>query len=151
MTGFRGFSTASHWIGSCSGGPEADWERGPERVAERIEEIRAAYLAEKAPLAVDVAFDESAGKFPSVPREIAKPDLLGATLSQIEDAVEDVLADPSNGLNDASREVRVLRRTLTKYGNDPQRIEMDLTSVHAGLTRQIAVGELPASEENLGL
>ena len=131
--------------------PDEDWEKGPAHIAGKIEEIKAAFLAEKAPLAETVEFNEETAKFHTVPREIAKPDLLGATLSQVEDALDDVLADQTNGLHDRSREVRVLRRTVAKYGNDPQRIEMDFTSVHAGLTRQVVVGELPASEENLGL
>ncbi len=131
--------------------PDADWEKGPAHIAEKIEEIKAQFLAGKAPLAETVAFNEETAKFHTVPREIAKPDLLGATLSQLDDALDDVLADQTNGLHDGSREVKVLRRTVAKYGNDPQRIEMDFTSVHAGLTRQIVVGELPASEGNLGL
>ena len=46
---------------------------------------------------------------------------------------------------------RVIRRVIALHGNDPQRVEMDLVSVLAGLTRQIASDELPASEENLAL
>jgi len=131
--------------------PDADWEKGPEHIAGKIEEIKAAFLSEKTPLAETVEFNEATAKFHTVPREVAKPDLLGATLSQVEDALDDVLADGSNGLNDGSREVKVIRRTVAKYGNDPQRIEMDFTSVHSGLTRQIVVGDLPASEENIAL
>ncbi|WP_139279239.1 hypothetical protein [Roseovarius marisflavi] len=130
---------------------DATWEAGPEAVAEEIERIRAKLLAEKAPQAERVEFNPDTAKFFTVPVEIAKPDLLGATLSQVSDALEDVLASPSNGLHGNAREVRVLRRVFTKYGNDPQQIEMSFVSVHRGLTRQILNDELPPSEENLAL
>ena len=67
------------------------------------------------------------------------------------DAIEDVLHDPSNGLNDGSLDIRKLKRTLERYANDPQRVEMDFTTVHQSLTRQIASEELPPSDENLTL
>ncbi|MEM7438194.1 MAG: hypothetical protein AAF393_01250 [Pseudomonadota bacterium] len=128
------------------------WEEGAEAVAEEIERIKAEFLAEKAPLAEDIVFNEESSKFLAVPREIAKPDLLGATLSQVEDALEDCLADAGNGLTERSRETRVLNRTLTRYANDPQRVEMDLTSVAIGLRRQFEeTEELPKTEENLAL
>lgn len=131
--------------------PDEDWEQGPEHIARKIEEIKAEYLAEQLPLAEDLAFDQDSGTFHTTPREMAKPDLLGATLSQVEDALEDVMEAGSNGINERSIECRKLTRTFRKYGNDPQRIEMDFTTVHAGLTRQIVSGELPPSEENLAL
>ncbi len=130
---------------------DAIWEAGPEAVAEEIDRIKEDFLSEKTTLAEDVLFNEDTAKFHAVPREIANPSLLGATLSQVEDALEDCLVNASNGLHDGAREVKVLRRTVAKYGNDPQRIEMDLTSVHAGLTRQIVIEDLPPSEENLAL
>ncbi len=130
---------------------DAIWESGPEAVAEEIERIRAEFLSEKTPQAERVEFNQESAKFFTVPIEVAKPDLLGATLTQVEDALDDALANPSNGLHDQSREVRVLRRVATKYGNDPQQIEMGFVSVHAGLTRQILSDELPPSEENLAL
>lgn len=130
---------------------DTDLEKGPEHIATLIEEIKAAYLAEKLPLAEDLAFDHNTSTFHTVPREMAKPDLLGATLSQVEDALEDAMTDGSNGINENSTEFRKLSRTFRKYGNDPQRIEMDFTTVHAGLTRQIISGELPPCEDNLAL
>jgi len=129
--------------------PGVDWELGPAHIAQKIENIKAAYLAEKAPQAERVELNPDTGKFRVIPLDIAKPDLLGATLTQVEDALEDVLASASNGLHDTAREVRALRRTLTKHGNNPQQIEMGFVSVHKGLTRQLLSQELPQSEENL--
>ncbi|MCK0139649.1 hypothetical protein [Aliiroseovarius sp. F47248L] len=131
--------------------PDEEWEKGPEHIAEKIEEIKTAWLAEKAPLAEKIEFNTETQKFRSVPLDIAKPDLLGATLSQIRDALEDVLVSPSNGLHEHSREVRVLNRVFTKYGNDPQQIEMGLVNAHRGITRQFLSDEMPQSEENLAL
>ena len=84
-------------------------------------------------------------------KEVVKPGLLAATLSQLTDAIEDVLENQSNGLNANSLEIRKLRRTIERYANDPQRVEMDLTTVHHSLTVQIGSGELPPSDENNAL
>lgn len=131
--------------------PEAIWDAGPEAVAREIELVKARLLAKRAPQAETIEIDDQTGKFKLTFSEPAKPDLLGATLDQIGDALEDAIANPSNGLHERSREVRVLKRSLTKYANSPQRLEMDFTSVHGSLTRQIAKDELPPSEENLAL
>ncbi len=119
------------------------------KVAARIREIEANLLQARAPQAEQVLFDQTTQKFTVEPIDVAKPDLLGATLIQLEDALEDVLASASNGLQETAREVRVVRRVIEKHGNNPQQIEMGCVSAHAGLTRQIAAGELPPSEENL--
>lgn len=121
------------------------------QVAARIREIEAELLKERVPQAEQMLFDEASKRFTIEPLEIAKPDLLGATLSQLEDALEDALADLSNGLQETSREARVIKRTISKYGNNPQQIEMGCVSAHAGLTRQLVSQELPWSEENLAL
>lgn len=131
--------------------PDGDWNLGPAHIARKIEEIKARHLAAKLPLAETVEFNQQSGKFFFSPLPIANPTLLGAALSQAADALEDALTDARNGLQENSRETRVLRRTFARYGNDPQRIEMDFTTIQAGLVRQIATDELPASEENLGL
>lgn len=131
--------------------PGSVWEEGPEAVAAEIARIEAEFLARALPQAERAELDEETGKIRFVPIAAENPGLLGAILSQVEDALDDVLANPSNGLSERSREAKVLRRTIQRYGNDPQRIEMDLVSVHAGLTRQIVVEDLPPSEENLAL
>ena len=132
--------------------PDEDWNAGPARVAERISEIEAQYLAERLPQAERIELNPETDKFRAVPIPVAKPDLLGATLSQVSDALDDALANPSNGLTERSREARVLRRTIDRHGNDPQRIEMDFVSVAHGLRRQMDdTEELPKSEENLAL
>jgi hypothetical protein len=130
---------------------DAVWQAGPEAVAERIHEIEAGFLIEKLPQSERVEFDFETARFRVVPIPVAKPDLLGATLAQVADALDDALANPSNGLGERSRETRVLRRMLERYGNDPQRIEMDLVSVVGSITRQIAADEMPASAEILAL
>jgi len=131
---------------------EEDWDKGPARVNFLIGEIQAKYLSAYAPLAERVEFNPQSARFHTTPQEPTKPDLLAATLSQVEDAKEDALADVGNGLREDSREVRVLNRTIQRYSNDPQRIEMDFTSVAIGLRRQIEeTQELPKSEGNLAL
>lgn len=127
------------------------WNEGVKAVAAEIQKLTAANLEARLPQTTRIEFDAQQAKFKAIPQEVSKPDLLGATLNQIEDALEDALANASNGLNDQSREVKVLNRTFKKYGNDPQQIEMGLVSTHASLTRQMLSEELPASEENLAL
>ncbi len=132
--------------------PDEDWKKGPARVNFLIGEIQAKYLSAFTPLAERIEFDPPVAKFHAIPQEPTKPDLLAATLSQVEDAMEDALADTGNGLREDSREVRVLNRTILRHSNDPQRIEMDFTSVAIGLRRQIEeTQELPNSEGNLAL
>ncbi|WP_143037610.1 hypothetical protein [Allgaiera indica] len=131
--------------------PDEDWKKGPDHIARLVEELEAAYLAEKLPQAERVEFNPATGRFRLIPTPLAKPALIAATISQVSDALSDALANPSNGLSEGSREARVISRMVTKYGNDPQRIEMDLTNIHRALTRQIATEDLPPSEENLAL
>ena len=127
------------------------WEAGEVAVADAIQDIHAHHLTKRAPQEENIEFDGSTGKFKLVHLPPAKPDLLGATLDQISDALEDCLENLSNGLHERSRETKVLQRAALKYANNPQRLEMDFTSVHASMMRQISVDELPASEENLAL
>lgn len=103
------------------------------------------------PLAEEILQNDKTGRFLSVPKIIEKPDLLSATLNQLSDAIKDVLETPSNGLRSDSFEIRRLQRTIERYSNDPQRVEMDLTTIHGSLVEQISIGELPSSEENRAL
>lgn len=131
--------------------PDDFWETGPEAVAQRIEEIKADFLADKAPLAEAVELNPETGRFRVVPIQVQNPALLGAMIARTEDAIEDALHGP-NGLREDSHEVRKLNRTHTRYANDPQRVEMDYTSVAVSLRRQIReTGELADSEDNLAL
>lgn len=103
------------------------------------------------PYSEELVFNEASGAFDIVPVPITNPVLLEATLGQISDALDDILSSPSNGLNEDALEVRRLQRTLDRYKNDPQRVEMDLTSVHGSLVEKIASEELPPSDENNAL
>lgn len=132
--------------------PDEDWKKGPEWVAGKIAEIERNFLSKRAPLAETIEFNPETNKFHAIPLDVAKPDLVAATLSQLSDALEDVLANPSNGLTSKSREVRVAQRTLNKYADDPQQVELNLVSVAVGLRRQLFdTAELPETEENLAL
>ncbi len=130
---------------------DAEWEAGQAVVGRRIEEIKTQFLADQAPLAEHLTFDLASGLFRVEPIETQNLPLLGALLSRIQDSLQDALQG-NNGLNESSREVRVLNRTIHQYSNDPQRMEMDFTSVAVGLRRQLhETQELPQSEDNLAL
>lgn len=70
---------------------------------------------------------------------------LARDVALIPDAIRD------QGPEAVAEEIRTLARTISRYGNNPQRIEMDFVQVHAGLPRQIATQDLPPSEENTAL
>ena len=127
-----------------------NWLLGPAHIAAKIEDIKAAYLAEKLPLAETVEINPETGNFRAVPITVQNLPLMGALLSRVRDAVNDAVQG-DNGLNERAREVRVLSRAVERYGNDPQRIEMDFTSVAVGLRRQFETQDLPQSEDNLAL
>ena len=122
----------------------------PQPIGDKALE-QARTLSDLTPLAEELVQNPETGTFTARPKPIEKPDLLSATLGVVADAIEDVLFDPKNGLNAASLDIRKLRRTIERYGNDPQRIEMDFTTAHGSITRLIAVDELPASDENQAL
>ena len=107
---------------------------------------QAELVSDRLPLAEELLQNPETGAFYVRPKDIAKPDLLVATLSQISDAIDDVLQFPSNGLREDSLEVRKLRRALSKYTHDPQRLEMDFTTCGASLTAKIATEDLPPSD-----
>ncbi|NYS26174.1 leucine-rich repeat domain-containing protein [Rhodobacteraceae bacterium 2376] len=123
----------------------------PQPIGGESIDAQAQALSDLTPLAEELTQDPETGRFSVKCKPVEKPDLLSATLGQVADAIEDVLHDPRNGLNETSLDIRKLTRTLERYANDPQRIEMDFTTVHHSLTRQIAIEDLPPSDENLAL
>lgn len=130
---------------------DAVWKAGAEAVAAEIGRIQAEFLTDQNPLAETIQLNPETNRFYATPIPVQNPPLIGALLSRVQDSVADATLG-NNGLNDQSREVRVLNRTLSRYSNDPQRVEMDFTSVAVGLRRQIhGTAELPSSEDNLAL
>jgi len=149
----------SHWklLTEIALIPDTDWEQGAEHVAgliERIEERsrpdEAEQLAEALPLAESVEIDPETGLFHAVPIPLQNAPLVGQVLARVQDALDDALQG-NNGLSERSRESRVITRVATRFGNDPQRIEMDFTSIAVGLRRQFEVEDLPRTEDNLAL
>lgn len=149
----------SHWqlLTEIALIPDADWDQGAEHIAGLIAAIEARFalpedmmLARALPLAESVEINPESGKFRVVPVPVQNTPLIGAVLARAADALDDALGGNS-GLTDASREARVIRRVISRYGNDPQRIEMDFVSVAAGMRRQFENGDLPEDEMNLGL
>ncbi|WP_167687363.1 hypothetical protein [Pseudooceanicola sp. HF7] len=130
--------------------PEEIWKQGPEAVAERIAEIEADYLTRTTQLSEEVTLNPATGTFLVTPRPLENAPLISALLSRTEDALEDALLG-SNGLRTDMRAVKTLQRTHQRYGNDPQRIELDYTSVAISLRRELKSHELAETEDNLAL
>lgn len=127
------------------------WDQGPSAVALAIEEIKAQKLQDRLPQAETIDIDPETGLFTATPVPVQNTPLMGTFLSRVADSLGDALQG-NNALNDRSREVKVLERTLSRYSNDPQRIEMDFTSIAVGLRRQLNdTRDLPQSEDNLAL
>lgn len=131
--------------------PDDNWKQGLEHIADVIRGIEAEYLAEKAPLAETVEFNEETAKFYIVPTQLKNSALFTAMMKRTEDCIKDALLG-ANGLRENSSEVRKLRRTHDYYTNDPQQIELTYTSVTVSLRRQIhESGELAKSEDNFAV
>jgi len=137
--------------------PDADWESGAEHVAGLIAEIERKYqpseadrLSDALPMVETVAVNPETGLFHTIPQPLQNPPLIGAVLSRVQDALEDALRG-HNCITENSREFRVVTRVVTRYGNDPQRIEMDFTDLVQGMRRQFEIDDLPRTEDNLAL
>jgi len=130
--------------------PEETWKAGADAVAAAIEEIEAAFLAEKAPLAEQVSYNPDTGRFFAEPIQMQNAAFMAGLMARTADALDDALHG-NNGLREDMREVRVLRRTHERYANDPQRVEMDYVSVAVSLRRNFESKELADSEDNLAL
>ncbi len=114
---------------------DAVWKQGLAAVNAAIADIQAKYLSKNAPLAERMEFDRDTAKFYTTPIAVQKPPLMSVLLSRVEDSLGDCLH--ANGLTQESNEVRVIRRTLTSYRDDPQRIEMDFTDCVVSLRGEI--------------
>ncbi|WP_246139388.1 hypothetical protein [Falsiphaeobacter marinintestinus] len=131
--------------------PPEDWDQGPEHIAGVIRGIEAAFLVKKLPLAETLSVNPETGIFRTEASPLINPTFIGALIARVDDALEDCLLS-NNGLLGRDRETRVLQRVSTRFANDPQRIEMDYTSVAVSLRRKIAPdGELAESDDNLAL
>lgn len=130
--------------------PDAIWVQGADAVGAAIAEIEAKFLAESLKPAEDVEFDARTNRFFVTPLPMQNPAFMSALMERTEDALDDALHG-NNGLREDMREVRVLRRTHSRYANNPQRVEMDYVSVAISLRRNLEAKELADSEDNLAL
>lgn len=119
----------------------------PQWIGDDVD-AQAQAVSEALPLDEEIVQDPETGTFDVRARPVAKPDLYGVTLKQVDNALQDVLANPKNGLRADESVVRRIRRALDRYANDPQYVEMELTAANASLLRQLASGDLPPSDEN---
>lgn len=149
----------SHWqlLSDIALLPDEDWAKGAEHIAARIEDIEARYeksdaqrLADALPLAEAIEVNPETGLFRAVPITLQNAPLIGSLLARVQDTLDDAVRG-NNGLGQDAREVRVITRVTSRYGNDPQRIELDFTGLAVGLRRQFEVEDLPRSEDNMAL
>ncbi|MEL6235625.1 MAG: hypothetical protein AAFR46_14570 [Pseudomonadota bacterium] len=131
--------------------PDQDWDAGPDRIAERIAVIEAKYLSQATPLAETVEINPETGKARAVPAAPQAPELYRTALTRVADALDDALARGGNGLHDRSFVVRVVRRALKRYADDPQRVHDDFLTGAVALRRNLDAKEYPETDEVLSL
>lgn len=127
------------------------WNEGLGAVADAIREIEAEHMAAQARVSEKLALNESTLMFSAIPAAPSNIQRLSRHLSRVEDALEDIIAlGGGNGLTANTAEFRIIKRLVSKYGNDPERVAFDLTDVNKSIQRQIDVGEY-ADDEPLRL
>jgi hypothetical protein len=131
--------------------PDIVWKEGIASVSHEIEILEEREVLSKLPVAEDVVIDEKTGRFAVIPVAKREPLRLDVILSRVSDALEDAISS-HNGLRGNSWAAKTLLRSIEKYHSDPQRIEMDFTSVSLRLRKQVDVtSELADSDQNLAL
>jgi hypothetical protein len=127
--------------------PNDIWEAGPDAVAAEIEKRKTEFLARS--VAEEIVLSER-GRLTLVPQPVREADHLGYLLETVDDALDLAVAG-HNELTEESYQARLIRRTLSRYGNDPQRIEINFERAKVSLMEGIACDDLPASPANRDL
>ncbi len=116
-----------------------------------IREIEARHMAQAAGIREALELNPETNKYAARPVTASNAERLSRHLSRVEDALEDIIAlGGGNGLTANTAEFRIIKRLVSKYGNDPERVAFDLTDVNKSIRRQIDVGEY-ADDEPLRL
>ncbi len=131
--------------------PDDTWKEGPAAVADAIREIEAKHAEQRFPVAERVEPTPDGDRLRIVPLDISNGDLLSTGLDAVETALDRALRRGGNGLMDSCYEVEILRDTITRFANNPQRVEMDLMLAAKSLHRQVETKEYADSPEVLGL
>jgi hypothetical protein len=131
--------------------PDEIWKSGIAVTAHEIRILQERALSERLALAENVEIDTETGRFRVVPIAPKTPLRLDVIISRAGDALHDAV-QCHNGLSENSWVTKALRRVIAVHSDDPQRVEMDFTTVSLTLRRQIeSTLELPNSDENLAL
>jgi hypothetical protein len=139
------------YIGALSDIRDSIWYSHSRLLFSEIKKIPSEFLSAAAPLAEKIQLSSESGLFEAIPIAVENRPFISVLTARVDDALIDAVRG-GNGLTPESREFRVLKRCIQRYGNDPQRLEMDFTSVAIGLRRQIQQTlELASSEDNLAL
>ena len=128
--------------------PDGDWQKGPEHIAQLIEEIEARFLANTLAERIELA---PSGRLTLVPQAFPEDRHLGLLIATVRDALDLATSGIRNELPEDAYQVRLLRRTFARYANDPQRIEMDFERARVSLIEDIAADAIPASAPNRDL
>jgi hypothetical protein len=128
--------------------PLKEWVDGPSHIARLIAEIEARYLADAVAERIELA---PSGRLALVSQDFPNDRHLGLLIDTVRDALDLATSGIRNELPEDAYQVRLLRHTFARYGNDPQRIEMDFERARVSLIEDIAADAIPASAPNRDL
>ncbi|MGR3515335.1 MAG: hypothetical protein ACU0GG_21435 [Paracoccaceae bacterium] len=128
--------------------PNDHWWEEPEGVSEEIKRAQARYLADTLKEGVEFA---PSGRLTLVPQPFKESEHLGELVEMVRVTLELATANLSNGLSPTCYQAQLIERALTRYGNDPHRIEMTFEQAKASLMQDMAEEAIPSSPANRDL
>jgi len=124
------------------------WEKGTQAVAEEIAKIEASFIAGTVKESI---IETPLGKLTLVPQPFKETRHFGQLMDTLRDTLEFATADFRNGLSRECYQALMIERMLTRYANDPQRVEMDCERVKVSLMQDMAEDTIPTSAANRDL
>ncbi len=128
--------------------PDEVWEKGAEAVADEIAKTEAERLADVIRETIEYSAN---GRLTLVPQPFKETKHLSQLLDVVQDTLDLATGNLSNGLSRDCYQAQLIERTLTRYGNDPHRIEMNFEQAKASLMQDMAEDGIPASSANRDL
>ena len=120
----------------------SDWNRGPKHVSNIIEEIELAWMRASSPLAETIEWVPDTRKLRAVPVPLANVRVWDTVIDKLRDALDDIQREGALKQHHAalSDTVETLKRTLSSYADNPQRVHDDMSNALLEIGDLIAEG-----------
>ena len=128
--------------------PDDEWMKGIDHIGGLIVHLESRRLADNIKEKIEFS---STGRLTVVPQAFNETQHLGQLLVVVRDTLDLASGNLRNGLPHDCYQVQVIDRALTRYGNDPQRIEMDFERAKVSLMQDMAEDSIPVSAANRDL